>query len=365
LGSLRMAARFIALYLPQFHPVPENDEWWGPGFTEWRHVAAAKSLFPGHRQPREPADLGYYDLRVPETRQAQADLAIQAGIESFCYYHYWFGDRTILDRPMRDVLKSGEPQHGFCLCWANESWSGIWHGQPGRVLIQQNYGDRQEWDRHFYSVLPAFADPRYTKVDGQPLFVVYRPSDLPDPLAFTDRWRDLAIKEGLTGIHFVGMANHILADVPACFDAEARHNLAGATFDQTTVYVRSRRLLRSLLGRPKHIYRYEAVLRGLFVDDGSNDRIYPCLIHDWDNSPRVGVNGLILTESTPDLFRDLLTRCLEEARKKRLERRIVFLKSWNEWGESNYLEPDLEFGDGYLRVIRQGAFLDKEAQDPD
>lgn len=351
------SVRFVALYLPQFHPVAENDKWWGPGFTEWRHVANAKPLFPGHRQPRVPADLGYYDLRVPETRNAQADLAKSAGIESFCYYHYWFGDRIILERPFQEVLKSGEPRHGFCLCWANESWSGIWHGQSQNILIRQNYGDTSEWDRHFYFVLPAFLDQRYTKVGGRPLFAVYRPQDLPKPQAFTDRWQELAIKEGLPGVHFVGMANHSKLKVPACFDAETRHNLAGATFDLRNPMVRMKRLLRSFSGRPRHVYGYADVLDDILNSLEINEDAYPCLIHDWDNSPRVGSRALILQGASPRLFAKVMRKAVAIVHRKPFDERIIFLKSWNEWAESNYLEPDLDFGHGYLEVIRQESLL--------
>ena len=168
-------ARVIAFYLPQFHPIPENDEWWGKGFTEWTNTAKAKPLFPGHYQPHVPADLGFYDLRVPETRIAQAEMAKEYGIEGFCYYHYWFAGKRLLERPFDEVLNSGMPDFPFCLCWANQTWTGIWHGSPDRVLIEQTYPGPEDEEVILIICCKAFHDQRYIKVDGKPMFLVYCP----------------------------------------------------------------------------------------------------------------------------------------------------------------------------------------------
>jgi Glycosyltransferase WbsX len=197
------SARLIAFYLPQFHPTPENDEWWGAGFTEWTNVARARPLFPGHYQPRLPADLGFYDLRVPEVRAAQAQLARNAGIEGFCYWHYWFAGRRMLDRPFNEVLASGEPDFPFCLAWANDSWRSHWYGSEKRTLIDQTYPGRADHERHFHALLPAFHDPRYIRVHDRPLFTIFRPENLPDSGEFIELWQDLAARNGLKGIHFV------------------------------------------------------------------------------------------------------------------------------------------------------------------
>ena len=200
--------RVIAFYLPQFHPIPENDLWWEPGFTEWTNVTRARRMFPGHYQPRLPGELGFYDLRLPETREAQAKLAAQYGVSAFCYWHYWFGGgRRLLERPFDEVLQSGSPDFPFCLGWANQTWSGIWHGAPNRILIEQTYPDspgENDYRAHFETVLPAFMDPRYLRIDGRPLFLVYDPTDLPEPQRFLDLWRSWAADEGLPGIFFVG-----------------------------------------------------------------------------------------------------------------------------------------------------------------
>src|SRR3990172_1193224 len=201
-------ARLIAFYLPQFHPIPENDEWWGRGFTEWTNTAKGRPLFKGHYQPHVPADLGFYDLRLPETRADQADMARKYGVEAFCYYQYWFAGRQLLERPFNEVLASGEPDFPFCLCWANQTWTGIWHGTPNRILVEQTYPGMEDHRRHFEALLPAFCDKRYLKVDGKPLFAIYNPMELPDTPRVLELWRGLAAKAGLPGLYL--LAQHFL-----------------------------------------------------------------------------------------------------------------------------------------------------------
>ena len=210
-------ARIIAFHLPQFHPTPENDEWWGKGFTEWTNVAKAKPLYHGHYQPHIPADLGFYDLRLPEARHAQADLAREYGIEGFCYYHYWFGGRRILERPVNEILASGEPDFPFCLCWANHSWNNIWQGVADRTLIEQTYPGMEDHRQHFEWLLKAFVDARYIKVNGKPMFLIYNPSDIPEIKSVMEYWRELAQQAGLKGLHLVGVNSRIGRVDPAQF----------------------------------------------------------------------------------------------------------------------------------------------------
>lgn len=214
-----MKARLLALYLPQFHPIPENDLWWGKGFTEWTNVGKARRYFRNHYQPRVPADLGYYDLRVAETRQAQADMAREYGVEGFVYWHYWFGNgKRLLERPFNEVLASGEPDFPFALAWANESWRGFAHGITNRnMLIEQLYGGVEDYTAHFRAVLPAFRDHRYITVDGKPLFMIYKPLADPEVKVFIATWRELAEKNGLPGIYFVGHENAPVPNVGAIF----------------------------------------------------------------------------------------------------------------------------------------------------
>src|ERR1041385_7982249 len=204
-SPMEKRTRVISFYLPQYHPIPENDLWWGKGFTEWTNVARAKPLFPGHYQPHVPSDLGFYDLRVPEVREAQAEMAAASGVEAFCYYHYWFAGRRILERPFEEVLRSGRPDFPFCLCWANQTWSGIWHGCPGRILIEQTYPGVADHLEHFRALLGAFEDPRYLKVDDKPLFIIYRPMQVPEVLRATELWREAAAAAGLKGLYLVGL----------------------------------------------------------------------------------------------------------------------------------------------------------------
>jgi lipopolysaccharide biosynthesis protein len=348
------AARLIAFYLPQFHPIPENDEWWGKGFTEWTNVAKAKPFFPGHYQPHIPADLGFYDLRVPETRLAQAEMARQHGIEGFCYYHYWFAGKRLLERPFNEVLKSREPSLPFCLCWANETWSGKWHGCPDRVLIEQTYPGPEDDAQHFAVLAEAFADDRYLKVDDKPLLVVFSPKGLPEPRRTTDLWRDLARRRGFPGLHLVGVGNAPWSPGESGFDAATPENLPRAKWvDGESGRTRPlKRSLRRMLHYPLEVYPYEKAIRYFLVPEGADARVYPCVIPNWDNTPRCGLAGRVLHKSTPKLFRRHLRATLDQVAHKPLDHRIVFIKSWNEWAEGNYLEPDLKYGYGYLEAIR-------------
>jgi lipopolysaccharide biosynthesis protein len=377
--------RLIAFYLPQFHPIPENNEWWGSGFTEWTNVTKAKPLFPGHYQPRLPADLGFYDLRVPETRQAQADLAQKAGIEGFCYWHFWFAGKRLLERPFNEVLNSGEPKFPFCLGWANQSWSGIWHGAPNRILMEQTYPGPEDHENHFYTVLAAFQDPRYIRVENKPIFLVYLPHELPKAREFIEQWQKLAHKNGLTGIHFVAHLHQVRPDynpekigfdaVTICnpmrirygsrFDVAMARLKKGANNRIKSVGLRLNILamanayknkvlgkFHQLLGHPMYVYDYEDAM--LFFQDSSLpfQTVYPSVIPNWDNSPRSGARATILKDSSPELFRRHLRESLQQAKALPVERQIVFVKSWNEWAEGNYLEPDLKFGHQYLHVVR-------------
>ena len=212
--------RSIAFYLPQFHPIPENDEWWGEGFTEWTNVRRARPLFPGHHQPELPGPLGFYDLRDSNVRDAQADLARSHGIDAFCYYHYWFGGRRLLERPFDEVLASGRPDLPFCLCWANEPWTRAWDGSDRKVLVHQDYSEDDD-RRHISWLIEAFKDERYVRVDGKPLFLVYRADAMPDPAGTTRLWRDMADRAGLPGLFLCRVESRHEGGDPAAvgFDA--------------------------------------------------------------------------------------------------------------------------------------------------
>jgi lipopolysaccharide biosynthesis protein len=346
--------RAIAFYLPQYHPIPENDEWWGTGFTEWTNVAKATPLFPGHYQPRLPADLGYYDLRVPEVRQAQAMLAGSHGIEAFCYYHYWFGGRQLLQRPFEEVLRTGEPDFPFCLCWANQTWSGIWHGAPNKILMEQTYPGPGDHEAHFAALLPAFRDRRYLRVEGRPLFLVYMPDEVPELEATLAHWRGMATEAGLPGLFLVAVTQQPGRDWTAeGFDGAEYH----AHFPRRNWYpwsqprAKVRRWLDRKLGYPVR-HEYRNVIANYFPERLPRNTVYPCVIPDWDNTARSGKNGVVLCNSTPGLFRGHVRQAIGLIRGFDPERRLLFVKSWNEWAEGNYLEPDAKFGHAYLEALR-------------
>jgi lipopolysaccharide biosynthesis protein len=353
------SGRVIAFYLPQYHPIPENDLWWGRGFTEWTNTAKATAMFGGHYQPHVPADLGFYDLRAPEAREAQAQLARDYGIEAFCYYHYWFAGRRLLQRPFEEVLASGKPDFPFCLCWANQSWTGIWHGAPNRLLIEQTYPGEDDHRRHFATLLRAFVDPRYVRVDGRPLFIVYSPDELPEPRRTADLWRCLAIEAGLPGLFLVG-ENRTGEDwnpTEAGFDARVDVRLPPRrkTLQSWATWRHPLRKLRYRVadwrGLPT-IHRYEHVSEHLVGRHSPGIEAFPCAIPNWDNTPRSGSNGMVLHGSTPELFRRHLRKAMAFVADYSEQHRLVFIKSWNEWAEGNHLEPDLRYGRQYLEVVR-------------
>jgi lipopolysaccharide biosynthesis protein len=359
----RPAARALALYLPQFHPIPENDAWWGPGFTEWTNVAKARPLFRGHRQPKLPGELGFYDLRLAETREAQAELARTHGIEGFVYWHYWFAGKRLLQRPFDEVLSSGRPDLPFALAWANATWSGVWYGEPARVLIEQTYPGLDDYDRHFAHVLPAFRDPRQVRVNGKPLFVVFQPTELPDAGQFVDHWQDLAARNGLEGLYLVAVDHSGDWDPrPSGFDASLYTPITRG-FRLKNVPKAQKVLRRAeatpVLGdivrkrtwRPTHVYDYADVVPHLLPPRNLEYRSLPCVLTNWDNTPRSGIRGSVFRGSTPELFGQHVRDALERLDGTPRDERLLFIKSWNEWAEGNYLEPDAEHGRAYLEAL--------------
>ncbi len=350
---MKPKARVIALYLPQFHPIPENDMWWGKGFTEWTNLAKAKPLYPGHKQPKLPADLGFYDLRVPEVREAQAVLAKQYGVEAFCYYYYWFDGKRLLERPLNEMIATKSPDFPFCLCWANGSWTGIWHGAPNRTLQEQTYPGRQDDEKHFYEVLlPALSDPRYLKIDGRSLIAVHLPQDIPHARELTDTWRNLALRSGVGELHLLGFGNQEKWNAAANgFDAGCSTNLPVVRpwISWSQPYKRMQFKVRHWLNQPT-VYDYKEVSSSL-LDTNLRKNFYPAVIPNWDNTPRSGANGRVLHGSTPELFRGLLREAIEKVSDRPYDQRVIILKSWNEWAEGNYVEPDAEFGHGWLEAI--------------
>ena len=358
-----LKARVIAFYLPQYHPTDTNNKFYGQGFTEWTNVGKAKPLFRGHYQPKVPADLGFYDLRYPEIRQQQAELAKEAGIEGFCYYHYWFGNgKQELDIPFKKVVESGEPDFPFCLCWANQSWySKFWDKDNKKDILvaEQKYDDAKGIEKHFYSLLAAFKDKRYITINGKLLFMIYRPLEYPRITFFMKKWQELANMNGLPYFYFIGQATN---DKQA--EKMLKIGLDGVNivrkddflhhFKYNNIVTKFLNKIKRALGLAPYHYNYKNIYTSFIQPNGIEKRqnIFPTLIPNWDHSPRSGKKGSVFYNSTPDNFALHLNDALNVIKEKDDENKILFLKSWNEWGEGNYVEPCLKYGKGYINVLK-------------
>lgn len=368
----------IAFYLPQFHPIRENDEWWGKGFTDWTNTAKTRPFFKGHRQPHLPADLGFYDLRLPEARQAQADLAREYGIHGFCYYHYWFGGRRLLERPFAEVLQSGKPDFPFCLCWANESWSRRWDGKEQEILLEQSYGEEDDLN-HIRWLTEAFRDPRYIRVQGRPLFLVYRLSRLPNPAGTIERWRKEAKRLGAGEIFICnvesnfaeerGLASRYNLDAAVEFAPDALSvppaQKANWLTHQLAPHTRIQRLAGDLgLTQPwlsKHgVYSYQELMKNMLAKASPPYLRFPCVTPSWDNAARRQSGATIFHGSTPELYKEWLMAAVETAKANPAGDQIVFINAWNEWAEGNHLEPCQHWGHAYLKATREALIDEKQ-----
>ncbi len=373
-------ARVIALYLPQFHPIPENNKYWGEGFTEWTNVAQAKPLFKGHYQPRIPADLGFYDLRLPQVRKKQAELAQEAGIEGFCYWHYWFGNgKEVLQMPFDEVVKTKEPNFPFCLGWALHDWTTkTWEKGSAKekdvTIFKQEFPGEADDINHFYRLLSAFKDERYIKVDGKLLFSILVPRAMPEPKRFMDLWNRLAKENGLPGFHFVGIIDSmptINSQNINCIDKAINDNIDDAksmgfdaigTTDQKYAELKTGGKIRKIvfaamrklsLGTVIDKYDYSKIIDNFYSPSDSREDVYPQLLAGWDRSPRSGKKAIIYYNNTPQTFEKAVKKALECVKNKQPEHRIVFLNSWNEWGEGAYIEPDIKYGKAKLEILKK------------
>lgn len=361
------APKVIAYYLPQYHPFPENDEWWGKGFTEWTNVARAQPLFKGHYQPKIPADLGFYDLRLPIVREQQAQLAREAGIYGFCYWHYWFGNgKQLMADIFDEVLATGKPDFPFCLGWANHSWyAKNWNtsnAKQDKLLIEQTYPGVDDLRLHYEYVLKAFKDPRYIKQDGKPVFTIFAPHLLPEDYRLIELWNMWAKEDGFeNGIYFIASYKPKTMD-----EKEGRHwiekgfsavipvrldkyllNKKGSHFRNTLLWYLDKKNIQ-LAFRQRCDYSEVSPFLSYEKMD-SEEFVIPTLIPNFDHSPRSLKNGYIMNNSTPERFGELCSRIFKNIEGK--HNQLVWLRSWNEWGEGNYMEPDLKYGHGYLDAL--------------
>ena len=344
--------RVIAYYLPQFHAIPENDEWWGKGFTEWTSVRNGKPLFKGHQQPVEPGELGYYNLLEADVKERQAQLAREAGVEGFCYWHYWFGGKQLLEKPLQQVMESGKPDFPFCLGWANESWKAkTWLDQqtaPDKMLIEQTYPDGDD-EAHFAAILPMLRDKRYIQVDGKPLLMVYRPLQLPDGKAWTARWQKMAKDAGFKGLYLLGHAlyeREIDAVLALGFDSVNLVPLGDAKRNKGLALRHLPTLIKHLRGKSPLVYDYGTAIKVFAESAMQREEVVPTILPGWDHSPRSRMRAFVMNNSTPEAFKAHVEAIKNIVDKK--QNQLVMLKSWNDWGEGNYIEPDARWGRQYI-----------------
>jgi hypothetical protein len=360
--------RAIAFHLPQFHPIPENDEWWGKGFTEWTNVVRATPRLPGHYQPHLPADLGFYDLRLPEARAAQAELAASYGIHGFCYYHYWFHGRQVLERPVKEILENGEPDFPFCLCWANEPWSRRWDGSDKEVLLEQRYSPSDDL-AHIRALIPFFLDRRYIRIMDRPFFAVYRASELPEPQRTADLWRREAERAGLKGLFLVRVESHNESGDPRNlgFDSSLEFEPRWSALGRFQIFRRNW-WHRHKLGtgepvfRDNVVYEYEDLVRRALTEPSPIYPRIPCVCPGWDNSPRRKTDAVIFMNSTPERYERWLREIVDrqaarssgDGNPPRISSEsLVFINAWNEWAEGNHLEPCQKWGLAYLEATQR------------
>ena len=330
------------------HPIPENDAWWGQGFTEWTNVRRARPNFRGHEQPRVPGELGWYDLRDPAVREAQAALARAHGVHGFCYYHYWFNGRRLLEAPLDAVLASGAPDFPFCVCWANENWTRRWDGLDDEILLAQRYSVDDSANM-FSSLLPLFRDPRYIRVDGRPLLLVYKTQLVPELAATAARWRRIAEQAGVGDPYLVACETADLP-APATFGFDALAEFPPHRSRMVRLNARIRELRSDFTGI---VTSYRAQIAQSLRRLPGNEPVFRCVLPAWDNTARRQERATTFVGSSPELFGWWVEQMAAETRARfRGGERLLFVNAWNEWGEGCALEPDARYGRQYLEAFR-------------
>lgn len=345
LENVELPVKVIAYYLPQFHPFKENNEWWGEGFTEWTNVTKARPQYLGHQQPRLPGELGFYDLRLPQVMRQQIDLAKQYGVNGFCFHHYWFGGKRLMETPVQNFLSDKTLDIDFCLCWANENWTRRWDGLENDVLIAQNHSP--EDDIAFLDdIMPALKDERYIRVDGKPLLILYRASSLPDAKETGKRWREHAVKNGLPGLYLV-VVNAFDVSSPKPFDFDAIVEFPPHQVGAKDITDSITPLNKEFTGR---VYDYEELALRAGNIDNENFTCFKAVMPSWDNEARKPTQGFSFYNAKPELYARWLDSAIKTTMKRKPEERLVFINAWNEWAEGAHLEPDRHNGYAYLHA---------------
>lgn len=364
--------KIIAYYLPQFYETPYNNEWWGKGFTEWTNVKKAKPLFDNHVQPRIPLNNYYYDLSDSNTMRWQINLAHKYGVYGFCIYHYWFDGKLLLDKPIENLLNDKTLDIHFCFSWANEPWTNGWVSNNAKVLMAQRYGGEEEWKAHFDYLLPYFQDARYIKINGKPLFVIYKTDIVPNLNEMVDYLNELAQKNGFPGICFAYQhlyMNEVSMPDDSRFDYNINFEPIYAYRDLTYNNHRILRKIKQKISRfltmhtkiniervslnkglqlPNYVQTWEKIIKR----KPTSEKDIPGAFVDWDNTPRRGENGKVYVGANPTTFKEYLSKQIKHA-KKDYHKDMIFMYAWNEWAEGGYLEPDTRFNYGYLEAIKE------------
>lgn len=350
LDASSLDLRLIAFYLPQFHPIPENDEWWEKGFTEWTNVTKAVPQFEDHYQPHLPGELGFYDLRLAEVLHQQVALASKHGLFGFCFHYYWFGGRRLLEKPLNLFFSDKSIDFGFCICWANENWTRRWDGQESDILLAQEHSPETD-EKFIDDVAPFFQDNRYVTISGRPLLVVYRVDLLPDPIITVQRWRSRCQELGLPTPYLVAARTFGLRDPrPYGFDAAVDfppHNVEALDITENSTLLNA-----AFQGR---IYSYRSlVAKQVAMRSGDPYPVFGCAFPSWDNEPRKPGRGHVYWGASPRLYSEWLSKLCRDAGVRPIpDERVVFVNAWNEWAEGAHLEPDRRYGYAYLRATSQ------------
>jgi glycosyltransferase involved in cell wall biosynthesis len=350
-SSGKKRTKLICFYLPQFHRIPENDRWWGKGFTEWTNVKKTKPHFDEHYQPKMPGELGYYNLTDEKIAIKQAKLAKEYGIDGFCYYYYWFNGKKLLEKPIERLLETKKPNFPFCICWANENWTRRWDGFNNEVLIKQEYSDEKNIEL-INELIPYFKDKRYIRIDSKPLFIVYKTKDFPNLKETVQLWREECRKKGIEEIH-VSMVQTFGQDNFEQYGLDSAiqffpHNLSEKIINST---INNKGKLRNL--NPEFngkVLDYKEIMED-FISKSTNQ--FSGVIPGWDNSARRKNDPMIVINSSPEEYRKWLETAIKRSREKNSE--LVFINAWNEWAEGCYLEPDKRFGRSFLEATRKAV----------